>query len=183
MEENLMIDEGFMDIDGEVLLELSLSNLRNNVRREFGPEREQRSNRVGITNYQVIPSVQDKTILIKAKVVGEEKNYDVQVRFINAIFAQELRPDFTEIKAMDGQTYFIRKFTSAQTQAKVRCSCLDFYYRFSLWNHNRKSLEGDPPPPYIKKTDRAPANPNKVPGSCKHIIKFITFLRTEGIVR
>lgn len=178
-----MINEGFMDIDGEVLVELSLSNLRNNVRREFGPGREQRSTRVGITNYQIVPSLQDKNVLIKAKVVGEEKNYDVQVRFNNATFADELSPGFVELKAMDGQTYFIRTFTSAQTQAKVKCSCLDFYYRFSLWNHNRKSLEGDPPPPYIKKTDRPPVNPSKVPGSCKHIIKFITFLRAEGIVR
>lgn len=183
MDEIEIKEDGFIEMDGETLLELSLSNLRNNVRREFGPEREQRSNRVSITNYQVVPSIPDKTLLIKAKVVGEEKNYDVQVRFANVTFGQELSPGFVDIKAMDGQTYIIKKFTSAQTQAKVKCSCLDFYYRFSLWNHNRKSLEGDPPPPYIKKTNRPPVNPSKVPGSCKHIIKFVTFLRSEGIVR
>lgn len=181
MENN--INEIFIDMDGETLMELSLSNLRNNVKREFGLQRETRSNRIRVTNYQIIPSVSENSILIKARIVGEESNYHVQIRFTNTKFSDEPQPGFVQIKAIDGTDYYVRQFTSAQTQAKVKCSCLDFYYRFSVWNHGKKALEGDPPPPYNKRTDRAPVNPNKTPGACKHIIKMMNFLKSEGIVR
>jgi len=175
--------ETFLDVDGETLMELSLSNLRNNVKMNFGNERETRSNRINVSNYQAIPSVSDKTLLLKARIKGEESTYQVQVRFTNSSFSDVAQIGYTPIKAMDGREYFVKQFTLSQTQAKVKCTCLDFHYRFSVWNHSKKSLEGDPPPPYIKKTDSPPVNPNKVPGACKHIIKFMNFLKGEKIVR
>lgn len=181
--EDTIVEELFDDVDGSMLLELSISNLNNNVKRDFGPDREQRSNRIQVTNYQVIPSVSERSLLIKARIVGEESNYQTQVRFSNVTFGDAIAPGFAEVKAMDGNDYFVRQFTASQTQARVRCSCLDFHYRFSVWNHTKKSLEGDPPKPYVKKTDRPPVNPNRVAGACKHIMKLITFLKGEGIVR
>lgn len=177
------ITEQFVDVDGEVLLEISLSNMKNNVSREFGQEREQRSNRIQVSNYNVIPSVSDRTLLIKSRIVGEDAKYEVQIRFTNVFFSDEARPGYVQVKAMDGRDYYIKQFTASQTQAKVKCTCLDFHYRFSVWNHGRKALEGDPPKPYVKKTDSAPVNPNKVPGSCKHIMKMVNFLKGEQIVR
>ena len=178
------LDEIAIDIDGDVLLELSLSNLRNNVKRDFGNDRENRANKVNVVNYDIIPSVAEKTLLVKARIRGEEgKNYQPQIRFINAQFSDTQQTGFTPIKAVDGTDYFVKTFTAAQTQAKVKCQCLDFYWRFSVWNHAKKSLEGDQPAPYMKKTDSPPVNPNKVPGSCKHLIKLITFQRTEQILR
>lgn len=177
------ITEQFVDVDGETLLEISLSNMKNNVIRDFGRGREQRSNKVQVSNYHVIPSVNERTLLIKARIVGEESKYDVQIRFINVFFSDEPRAGYTEVKAMDGRTYYIKQFTASQTQARVKCTCLDFHYRFSLWNHGKRALEGDPPAPYIKKTDSAPVNPNRVPGSCKHILKLVNFLKGEQIVR
>lgn len=177
MTHNYLIDEN------SILLELSLSNLRNNVSRNFGDKRIRRSNMIKVSNYQAIPSIGEKSILFKANIVGEESNYKVSIRFVNVQFSNEPNPDYAEIKAMDGMTYYMKKATAAQTQVRVKCNCLDFYYRFSVWNHSKKSLEGDPPPPYVKKTDMPPVNPNKVPGACKHIIKMINFLRGEQIIR
>jgi len=178
------LEEQAIELDGETLLELSLSNLRNNVKRDFGNTRETKANSISISNYDMIPSVGEKTLLIKARVRGQEgKNYQSQVRFVNVGFTTEAQPGFTQIKAVDGQDYYVKQFTASQTQAKVKCNCLDFYWRFAVWNHAKKSLEGDPPPPYVKKTDSPPVNPNKTPGSCKHIIKLISFLRTEQILR
>lgn len=177
MTNNYLID------DNTILLELSLSNLRNNVSRNFGADRIRRSNRIKVANYQAIPSVGDRSILFKANIVGEEAKYIVSVRFTNVSFSNDPQPDYAEIKAMDGMTYHMKKVTASQTQAKVKCNCLDFYYRFSVWNHSKNSLEGDPPPPYVKKTDMPPVNPNRVPGACKHVIKMIDFLRGEQIIR
>ncbi len=169
--------------DDEVLNELSLSNLKNNVNREFGRDREVRSNRIKVINYEAIPSVGSKELLLKARIVGEEGKYQVSVRFTNIRFSDTLAPGFAEVTGLDGVTYFVRQTTLAQTSVKVKCNCLDFYWRFATWNHGRKSLEGDPPPPYVKLTDRPPVNPNKVPGACKHILKFMTFIKNEGIAR
>lgn len=169
--------------EDQVIVELSLSNLKNNVNRNFGRERETRSNRIKVTNYEAIPSVSNKELLLKARIVGEENNYQVSVRFTNVGFSSSLAPGFVEIVGMDGVKYFVRQTTLAQTMVKVKCNCLDFYWRFATWNHGRKSLEGDPPPPYVKLTDRPPVNPNKVPGACKHIMKFMAFIKNEGIAR
>ena len=167
----------------EMLLELSLSNLNNNVSRDFGTERTTRSNSVNVVNYDIIPSVGEKTLLVKARVRGETNNYQTQIRFTNVKFASAAAAGYAQVKAVDGQDYFVKQFTASQTQAKVKCNCLDFYWRFATWNHGKKSLEGDPPPPYIKKTNSAPVNPNKVAGSCKHIMKLVAFLKTEQVLR
>lgn len=170
--------------DPEFLIELSMSNLKNNVKRSFGPEREQRSNRIQVTNYQLIPSLPEKTLLVKANIRGIDSNYQTQIRFTNVKFSDTLQPLFTLIRAVDGSDYYVRQFTSAQTQAKVKCNCLDFYYRFSVWNHQKSALEGDPPKPYVRRTDyMPPVNPDKTPGMCKHVIKLLQFLKTENLVR
>lgn len=180
----MQITETYVDDDGEVLLELSLSNLKNNTRRAFGPKRSQKSNKTRVVNYMAIPSVDDKTLLLKFKVTGETSPYNVEVRFTNVKFGEEgSYPSMSKIVAMDGNEYQFKKFTSAQTQAKVKCNCLDFYYRFSVWNHGKNSLEGDPPEPYVRKTDYMPSvNPTRTPGMCKHIMKVIEFLRGENIL-
>ena len=59
----MRITETYVDDDGEVLLELSLSNLKNNTRRAFGPKRSQKSNKTRVVNYMAIPSIDDKTLL------------------------------------------------------------------------------------------------------------------------
>ena len=180
----MILFEKFIEEDGEVLLELSLSNLKNNVQRAFGPERNQKSPRIRVANYQAIPSIQDKTLLLKFKVSGESSPYNVEVRITNVKFGSEEDTSFVSIVATDGNTYYFRQPTQSQAQAKVKCNCLDFYYRFSVWNHGKNSLEGDPPPPYVRKTDyMPPVNPTRTPGMCKHIMKVMDFLRTENIIR
>ena len=62
------IDE--LDYTPEVIIEASLSNLKNNVNREFGRDRESRSNRIKVVNYEAIPSVSSKELLLKAGIVG-----------------------------------------------------------------------------------------------------------------
>jgi hypothetical protein len=44
-------------------------------------------------------------------------------------------------------------------------------------------LEGNPPPPYIKKTNRPPVNPKKSLGGCKHLIALADKLTQLRILR
>lgn len=172
----------FDDIS-DILLEVSLSNLKNNVLRNFGKSREVASDRVRVVNYQILPSIQDKSLLLKSNIMSNGSRYTVQIRFLNVNYVDVQDSGSVELYAIDGQKYYIKPFTSAQKQVRVGCNCLDFYYRFSLWNHTKKSLEGPPPQPYIKKTDMPLVNPQEIPGVCKHIVKMTSFLKDEGIVR
>lgn len=167
------------------LFEASLSNLRNKTKNEFGSGRQDRANKVQITDIQFIPSIADRSLLIKAKsyTSGKDDKYDTQIRFTNVTYRDEADPNTVEFKGVDGNTYNVVRLTHAQAMSKVRCTCLDFYYMFSVWNDQRKSLEGEPFPAYIKKTDSAPRNPNRIEGACKHVTKLGEYLKAKQIIR
>lgn len=167
------------------LFEASLSNLRNKTRAEFGNGRQDRSNKVQITDIQFIPSTSDKSLLIRAKAYtsGKDEKYDTQIRFVNVQFRDSPEINTVELKGVDGNTYNVVKLTHAQATARVRCTCLDFYYMFSVWNDQRKSLEGQPFPTYVKKTDSQPRNPNRIDGACKHVTKLGEYIRAKQIIR
>ena len=81
----------------------------------------------------------------------------------------------------DGTEYKVNKIPR-NANVKVNCSCLDFYYRFAVWDDRHKALDGSPPPPYIRKTQTRPeVNPMHSPGMCKHVISLMGNLRTQGL--
>jgi hypothetical protein len=186
MNENVHLEVNILDIleQFDVLEEASLSNLKNSTTREFGTGRSQRSNKVNITGVTFVPSIQEKSLLIKAKTqtIGKNDTYDTHVKFVNVKYVDQPEAGTVSIKAADGQTYNIKRLTHAQATAKVRCTCLDFYFMFSAWNQQKNALDGAPMPPYIKKTDRPPINPNRIAGSCKHVTKLGDYLRFKQII-
>ena len=128
--------------------------------------------------------MQKATLSIKAKARTTQGSvYDMVVRFdSNVAFVEEDNVPNVSFIAVDGKDYFIKAPFAHKSKIKVKCSCLDFYYRFSVWN-DQKDAHVDPPPvPYVKKTDRPPVNPRRQAGVCKHLIKFINTLKAEGIV-
>lgn len=67
------------------------------------------------------------------------------------------------------------------SNCKVNCNCMDFYWRFATWNAGDGALDGKAPPPYVKKTDRPPVNPSQSPGLCKHLIAVFDRMEQDGI--
>jgi len=56
--------------------------------------------------------------------------------------------------------------------------------RFANYNLNHNCHVGPIPPRYVRKTTtRPPANPNAVPGCCKHLLKAIEDLRGYGLIK
>jgi hypothetical protein len=85
--------------------------------------------------------------------------------------------------ASDGQDYHVQPLQLAGHNVKVRCNCMDFYFRFANYNAQDKSLVGKPPPLYRRKTTtRPPVNPGQVPGMCKHLLKLVQTLQGAGLV-
>lgn len=71
---------------------------------------------------------------------------------------------------------------SKQAQAYVSCDCEDFVFRFATTDQARGVLFGKITRPYIPKTNRATQNLGKI-GVCKHLIKFVDLLTSQGVLK
>lgn len=147
------------------------------------PETDRLSNskRVQILTAQYIPHFDNDVLEIVASTKTSTSKYNTKVMFDKVQFMDTNYDD----KALKLQTYdgvfYIRPIYMSRVNVKVSCSCLDFHYRFAVWDHKAKALVGNPPPPYVKKTDRPPVNPNKTPGVCKHLMALFDKLKKEHI--
>lgn len=171
----------------DILLELTYNQLLSQTKRGAtikDTPREQNANRVQVQEVNLIPSIQDKTLTAKSRTRTTDKHYETIIVFSGVKFFNEGGHGRQEFQASDGTTYFIDPIRPYKSNVKVRCTCLDFYFRFSVWDQRDKALTGDPPEPYYRKTDSyPPVNPEKVSGVCKHIIKLTNYLKQERLIR
>lgn len=130
------------------------------------------------------PFVNSNDLKVEATVHSNAsgKNYDVVILFMNVTFEDSDQHDNISFRGGDKQEYHVIPININQSNVKVRCECLDFYWRFARYNFADGSLYGPKPPPYQKKTDRPPANMNQTPGVCKHIMKTVMALNDTGII-
>jgi hypothetical protein len=168
------------------LTESALMKLYNNTVQGFPTPRKSDSGRVQIASKEFIPLPNAKSVGVKAVSRSSAKEYNTQMFFDNVVYVDQNTEGAGNVFAFespDGQELSIEPISYNNGDVKVNCSCLDFYYRFAVWNHNDGSLHGDPPPPYIKKTDRAPVNPDRIPGLCKHLMALADELKSEKFLR
>lgn len=165
----------------ELLLELTYDRLIRNTNRHFKNERNKKSSDVKLTNTVFIPYVNDNYLEVESESQTVNGKYISRIVFENVIFKDEEGPDVARIVTADGSEYFFRRINRSRSNVKVSCSCLDFYYRFAMYNNKADALASDPPKPYVKKTDRPPVNPAEVPGVCKHIIRMVEELDKDNI--
>jgi hypothetical protein len=64
----------------------------------------------------------------------------------------------------------------------VRCNCPSYRFRFDYANRGAKAATGAKFPAYHKLTNRAPNNPDNIPGVCKHIMEAMDYLISNGFV-
>lgn len=87
-------------------------------------------------------------------------------------------------KATTGEDVSIQPINLNDNIVRVRCDCLDFYFRFAPWNFSNDDIYGPKPKPYVRKTNHyPPANPTRSPGICKHVMKLSQAVQEAGIVR
>ncbi len=160
------------------------NQLHGNIVRGF-PNTRKRQHATGpvhIVNMEYLPYVNNNVLRINTEATSSGNRYQPIIVFGNVTFEPEDLPSNTTIRASDNNEYHIQTIPLAGANVKVRCNCLDFHHRFGAFNHGDNSLEGPPPPPHQSTTNRPPANPTRVPGVCKHLIKVIQQLRTGRIV-
>jgi hypothetical protein len=160
----------------------SLGKLEKNTK-TLPSDRDGNSDRVQVSNIIFIPYLNEKRLLVKAKAKTQKNLYNTAISFNNVKFINDEPLNTISFIAVDGEEYNIKPLILNTDNAKVNCTCLDFYYTFSVWNDNDDSLEAGTPKPYVKKTNRPPRNPPKVPGMCKHLLKMVDVLKAKGLIK
>jgi hypothetical protein len=167
------------------LIERTLDSLYTGTLTGFDTPRKQTAGRVQVIKTEFIPAPRIRAVGVGANTRSAAKTYQTKIFFDDVVYLEDGddQANAYTFTAPDGQDYMIEPITYNSNDAKVRCSCLDFHWRFAVWNGQDGSLLGDSPDPYIKKTDRAPNNPDEVPGLCKHLIALVDKLRQERFLK
>lgn len=182
------------------LLERSMNSLVSVTSANFGADRQKRANQVQLRNIKYTPSIQQGILRIECETYSSPSGSGpyttvVQmhgVKFENSSDAEEIensenpgqdKYNVFQFTSTDGNTYNAKFDKSNSVDVRVRCGCEDFRWRFAYYNSGDNSLYGDPPDPYVRKTDRPPVNPSNTPGVCKHIMKLKKELEREEFFR
>lgn len=113
---------------------------------------------------------------------GGGKEYKPIILFKNVEYHNAPGEGIVEITASDGHEYYLSPLTR-EHDILCRCECMDFLYRFNFYDHVDKSLFSKVRKPYTRITEnRPPANPNEMPGMCKHLIRLFYSLEDAGLV-
>ena len=166
------------------LFETTYTQLLTNIERSFDTNKRQNiADTVNVSRLSYTPFVDNDSLVIKADAYSQGSTvYKPTIQFFNVEFTDENTGDVNFI-GNDTQEYYIKKIGLNNNDVKVGCNCMDFHHRFAMWNHNDGSHYGEKPDVYIKKTDRPPVNPLKVPGVCKHIVKLVDKIKSLSMVR
>lgn len=184
-----MLETTLYELTYDVLEETPMQGLEQKAIQNFPrtKKRQHATDEVRIMQQKYVALPNEKKLRVEATMrgssSGKSKTYTAVVQFDDVVFEDEDTPSNKTFVASDGEEYHIRPLSARNTDVHVKCDCLDFYWRFALWNFNDDSLYGKKPKPYHKKTNRPPVNPHKVAGVCKHIMKFATALRASTLVR
>lgn len=170
----------------------SIDQLRTKTK-NFTPQgrrgdREASSKNINIVgNVTMLPFVGTKTLQVQALVHSDVTTtaggpYNTTIIFNKIEYDAEDAPDNITFTAKDGKEYHMKQNSLANVTCRVRCNCLDFYWRFAHYNSKDQSLVGKSPPPYQRISNLGPVNPQKVPGLCKHLIATFAAIDHSGLV-
>ncbi len=122
------------------------------------------------------PFVGLKTLFIKAEARNEDRQYSPMLLFKGVQYGSGPNQLIA-----DGMKYTLEPIDLEKNDLLLRCNCNDFRFRFNYYDHLAKSLYGRKASKYESKGVGPEANPKKMPGMCKHLIKMIESLRNSGI--
>lgn len=167
----------------QFLFETSYRELERNVI-NFRPKTKKRQKAVSplkLSDMQINAALGVKTLRFVSNIIGSTgTDYKVTIQFNNVDYESKEHT----FKDKSGKTHSIAKLTMKDHDVLVRCQCLDFYFRFGYYNHLDKSIFGPKPKKYERKTDWfPPVNPDEVPGFCKHVIKTVNEIISQGFMK
>ncbi len=118
------------------------------------------------------------TLLFRAEALNAGRTYKTTILFKDVNYVDG--PGVT-IRDEVGKRYFIEQLTQDTQDILLRCSCPDFYWRFCHFDHLDRSLYGRNRANYAGQ-GLWEANPQQLPGMCKHLMATMQELQLIGIV-
>lgn len=141
--------------------------------------RQHATHPIVIQNVDWMPFLGMRTLFTKGLAESNGNVYEPMILFKRVNYHPQ---NGIEIRATDGLTYVFEQLSLGDTDVVLRCNCPDFRYRFAFYDHVDKSLYGRLPKKYVANGNGQPANPEEMPGMCKHLMKFSEVLRESGII-
>lgn len=171
-------------VSSQINEDSSYAKLNANQDRHLPTKTSRQTSTTQVKNITYTPHVANSSLEVDAEVASSQGGqHRVTVLFNKVRFEPSDTPTNVTVLTAGGDSQSLSKVSLTNNTLRVRCTCLDFRFRFATWNASDNSLIGDLPPPYIRKTTtRPPVNPAKVPGVCKHIISVVKDLQKQGLV-
>jgi len=169
----------------ECWLESSLEELYHSAVKAFPNTRKRQhaTHPVVIDHITWMPFVGMKTLLVRGRAKNEGKEYNTLVLFKGVAYHESATSGIISLTASDEKEYYLEQLSTEDTDVLVRCNCPDFYWRFNYFNHVDKSLHGKKRAKYEALYDPGSANPQELPGTCKHLMKFMQVLGESRILK
>jgi hypothetical protein len=180
----------FMPVTGEnvhqqLLEDSTPRELERNIELAFPntDRRQHATNEVKIISmkYHQLP---DNTLKVVTQCRSNGHTYIPVVQFTDVTFEPAAAASNVKVTLEAGREAYVTPIMMGTNNVRVRCGCLDFYHRFAHYNLGDNSLYGGPFPPYQRKTTtRPPANPSRLPGMCRHLLRVFETLQQARMVR
>mgnify|MGYP000029406321 FL=1 len=122
-----------------------------------------------------------KTLFVKGLAQNEGREYNSLILFKKVSYKDSNGPGIVELNTETGKV-FLERLSFDANDVVVRCNCPDFYWRFNYYNHLDKSLYGRKRAKYEAQHNPGSANPQEMPGMCKHLMKLSKALTESGII-
>lgn len=169
----------------ELLFETTIDDMESNIEIGF-PKTKKRQhivNTINVISVKYLPMIGMKTLRVNGIVNSPNGKYTPTIMFLKVNFENTSTDDNVSLVSATGDKFNITKIDKNNSNIKVRCNCMDYYFRFSVFNFNDNSHILPKPKTYVRKTDSyPPVNPNKVPGVCKHILKLVNYLENTELI-
>lgn len=165
-----------------ILAEATYNQLENGTK-QIRDDAEARASAARVTGMEIHAFKPSNAVDFRGNVQGKTNTYQSIIMFKGVQYQESDEANNLTFTAVDGNNYHISPINLAQNNCQVRCTCPDFRWTFSTQLQNKDSLYGEGPPLYQKKDpERAPRNPQNVPGVCKHIMAFANELVSLGVL-
>ena len=170
----------------ELFEDLTIPQLQQSTQQGFPDtkKRQHATNEVRVDHFKYTPYKGNNILRIET-ITGSNNGHKhkLLIDLRNVKFEGGDNERNVTVTSGDGQETSLQPVPLNTTNVGVACDCPDYIMRFAAYNLNNNCHIGPVPPRYVRKTTTRPeANPNHVPGCCKHLLRAIEDLRGYGLI-
>ena len=143
--------------------------------------RQHATDPIHVAGFKWTPFPGVRTFLLRSVATNEDRQYRPLILFKNVIYKDGPGPGVLGLRISINETRYIEKLTPDHHHILVRCDCPDFFWRFNYYDYVNRSLYANKRKKYENKGG-PPANPKKLPGMCKHLMKMMYTMQEAGLV-